>query len=106
MSDTTDVGSSEYNASRRKMKRKKREWIGQQMLAMGGCVDCDHDWPWEALEVDHVVPKMGVADIEVNHSKETWVTYLQRDDIEIRCGSCHRIRTRQQHKENAFGQWR
>jgi 5-methylcytosine-specific restriction endonuclease McrA len=65
------------------------------------CVDCGNIFPPEAMEFDHIVPRVTSKDkpLNCNNIRSMAKLHSELQKVELRCANCHAIRT---HKEKHY----
>jgi len=89
--------------------RKKRDWKTKREIAdelkSAPCADCGNKFPPVCMDFDHI-PERGAKLFNIANgipqsiSMERFMTEIAK--CEVVCSNCHRIRTKERHKNKPF----
>lgn len=87
----------------RKRYEKNKEIIHQYKIDKG-CTDCGYNECQEALEFDHIMPRLrGTVSSQMGKSMKVIMKEVAR--CEVVCANCHNIRTYNRRKETEETKW-
>lgn len=88
--------SDKYKATWKERKLAKRSWIKEQKDAP--CVDCDHKFPPECMDFDHLDRAKKSFNIAAAISSTRTIASIRMEirKCDLVCANCHRIRTARQ----------
>lgn len=91
-----------YGQNKNKHIRRRYEYINNEKLKRGGCLDCGYNdfTCFSVFEFDHIDPnskKFGISSLTRKRKEIFWSNIdSEMEKCELRCGNCHQIRTRKQ----------